>query len=95
MLMMVLPFNHTLRIKQCHIPKDIPGISQARTHRSKKSRGVHWLPLTYSGPQDAWNEKRNHLAATESKHRNSKAMTKLEEQAEEPLQSPDDREHRI
>lgn len=45
MVMMVLPLNHTLRIKQRRVPKDIivdePGKNK---QRSKKCRGENWMP---------------------------------------------------
>ena len=87
MVEMVLPPNKTFRIKRRHVPEDMPDDEPDQNQRgAKRSRRVDWMPPSHLGPQTAWIEERNSLAAIISGHGYGKIMPKHWERAEELLQ---------
>ena len=83
---MIFP-NKTLRIKRRRIPGDMSDDTSDQDQQgSRKSRKVDWSPPSHLGPEDAWIEERDHLAATISKQRCGRPKRECRERAEELLQ---------
>ena len=79
---MILSPNKKLKIKKRRVSEDISGDEFDQNQEElKKSRRLNWEPSSHLGSQDAWLEKRNHLAAISSKYEQpeSKHLKRAEE----------------
>lgn len=83
---MVVPPIKTLRVKRRRVPEDISDYDPGQDQNGpRKSRRADWRPPSHLGPQDAWIEERNQLAAVISNCRDGKSGQEHLERAEEML----------